>query len=336
MGEKNTLPVEGERPGAADARTAGRGPVVSRAAVGLELPGDRAAADAADEQSRARADAPGTHPEFDRLVRTVWRLRQEDGCPWDRAQTHQTLERSLVEETYEAVDAIERGSDVHLAEELGDVLMQVLLHAEIAREDGSFTIDDVCRQINQKLVRRHPHVFGDAAAQSEQDVGRIWADVKRREREARAAMGEGGADTAPEGLLDSVPRSLPALLQCQKISERAARAGFEWASEADVWDQVASERRELEAEPAGSEARALEFGDVLFSLVNVARWEGIDAEAALAASNRKFRSRWGAMQAMARERGVRLDQLDTAELNRLWGEAKRQERGGGAGTGAAD
>lgn len=327
MGEKNMLPVEDAVPGAGDVTAAGRGPAAGRAAVGLELPGDRAAADAADEQSRARADAPGTHPEFDRLVRTVWRLRQEDGCPWDSAQTHQTLERSLVEETYEAVDAIERKSDVHLAEELGDVLMQVLLHAEIAREDGAFTIDDVCRQINQKLVRRHPHVFGDAAAQSEQDVGRIWADVKRREREARAAMGEGEAGAAPEGLLDSVPGSLPALLQCQKISERAARAGFEWPSEADVWDQVASERREFEAEPAGSDARALEFGDVLFSLVNVARWEGIDAEAALAASNRKFRGRWGAMERMAREQGVCLDQLDVAELNRLWDEAKRQERG---------
>jgi tetrapyrrole methylase family protein/MazG family protein len=148
-------------------------------------------------------------------------------------------------------------------------------------------------------------------------------------------MGEGEADATPEGLLDSVPGSLPALLQCQKISERAARAGLEWPSEADVWRQVASERQEFEAEPAGSEARALEFGDVLFSLVNVARWEGIDAEATLAASNRKFRRRWGAMEAMARERGVRLDQLDTAELNRLWGEAKRQERGE-AGPGSAE
>lgn len=335
MGEKNEAPVA-----ASGAPAVGGVPAASGVpTAGLGLPGDAAAADAADEQSRARADAPGTHPEFDRLVRTVWRLRQEDGCPWDRAQTHRSLERSLVEETYEAVDAIERGSAAHLAEELGDVLMQVLLHAEIAREDGAFTIDDVCRQINAKLVRRHPHVFGDASATSEQDVGRIWTEVKRREREARAAAdgtdAAAASGAAPEGLLDSVPRSLPALLQCQKISERAARAGFEWASEADVWDQVASERRELEAEPVGSDARALEFGDVLFSLVNVARWEGIDAEAALAASNRKFRQRWGAMEAMARERGVRLDELGTAELNRLWTEAKRLERGGaGAGAGA--
>ena len=212
--------------------------------------GECDAAARADELSRARAGAPGTHPEFDRLVRTVWCLRQPDGCPWDRAQTHESLRRDMVEEAYEAADAALEGG-AHLAEELGDVLMQVLLNAQVAADAGEFTIDDVCRQINAKLVRRHPHVFGDAAAADAGAVGAIWDDVKRREREGRADAG------APEGLLDSVPRSLPALLQCQKISTRAARAGFEWASVDDVWDQVASERREFEREERGSEeARA--------------------------------------------------------------------------------
>ena len=277
------------------------------------------AAELADELSRSRADAPGTHPEFDRLVRTVWRLRQPDGCPWDRAQTHESLRRDMVEEAYEAADrdmveeayeaadaALEGGA--HLAEELGDVLMQVLLNAQVAADAGDFTIDDVCRQINAKLVRRHPHVFGDAVAADAGAVGAIWDDVKRREREG--------------------------LLQCQKISTRAARAGFEWASVDDVWDQVASERREFEDEERGSEEAAEEFGDVLFSLVNVARWEGIDAEAALDASNRKFRRRWSAMERMAREEGLELDGLGAERLNELWRRAKLEERAGDGESGA--
>lgn len=301
------------------------GGVTAAGGVAAGAEGDAAAR--ADEQSRARAGAPGTHPEFDRLVRTVWRLRQPDGCPWDRAQTHESLRRDMVEEAYEAADAA-LGGGAHLAEELGDVLMQVLLNAQVAADAGDFTIDDVCRQINAKLVRRHPHVFGDAVAADTGAVGAIWDDVKRREREGRS-----GAD-APEGLLDSVPRSLPALLQCQKISTRAARAGFEWASVEDVWDQVASERREFEREERGSEEAAEEFGDVLFSLVNVARWEGIDAEAALDASNRKFRRRWRAMERMAREEGLELDGLGVERLNELWRRAKAEERAGDAGVGS--
>ena len=277
-------------------------------------------ADRVDAENAARPDAPTTHPEFDRLVRTMWRLRQPDGCPWDREQTHRSITKNMVEEAYEAVEAIEADDDTHLVEELGDVLEQVVLHAQIAADDGAFTIDDVIHGLNEKLVRRHPHVFGEhAAAGDGGEVQDIWDEVKAAER---AASGE---DERPQGLLDSVPRSLPALMQCQKISKRAAKAGFEWPDEAGVWEKVAEERAEMEREAPGSPERAAEFGDLLFALVNVARWEGIDAEEALAASNRKFRARWARMEERARELGVVLDELDAAALNELWDRAKAEE-----------
>lgn len=277
-------------------------------------------ADRVDAENAARPGAPATHPEFDRLVRTMWRLRQPDGCPWDREQTHRSITRNMVEEAYEVVEAIEADDATHLAEELGDVLEQVVLHAQIAADDGAFTIDDVVHGLNEKLVRRHPHVFGEhAAAGDGGEVQDIWDEVKAAER---AASGE---DERPQGLLDSVPRSLPALMQCQKISKRAAKAGFEWPDEAGVWEKVAEERAEMEREAPGSPERAAEFGDLLFALVNVARWEGIDAEEALAASNRKFRARWARMEERARELGVVLDELDAAALNELWDRAKAEE-----------
>ncbi len=277
------------------------------------------AADRVDAETRERPGAPTTHPELDRLVRTMWRLRQPDGCPWDREQTHRSITRNMVEEAYEAVEAIETDDEGHLVEELGDVLEQVVLHAQIAADEGAFTIDDVARDLNEKLVRRHPHVFGEhVAAADGGEVQDIWDEVKASER---AAAGE-----RPEGLLDSVPRSLPALMQCQKISKRAAKVGFEWADEDGVWDKVAEERAEFEREEPGSPERAAEFGDLLFSLVNVARWEGIDAEEALAGANRKFRARWARVEELARERGRELESLSDAEWDELWERAKAEEK----------
>ena len=277
-------------------------------------------ADRVDAENASRPDAPTTHPEFDRLVRTMWRLRQPDGCPWDREQTHRSITKNMVEEAYEAVEAIEANDADHLIEELGDVLEQVVLHAQIAADDGAFTIDDVVAGLNEKLVRRHPHVFGEhAAAGDGGEVQDIWDEVKAAER---AASGE---EERPKGLLDSVPRSLPALMQCQKISKRAAKAGFEWPDEAGVWEKVAEERAEMEREELGSPERAAEFGDLLFSLVNVARWEGIDAEEALAGANRKFRARWARMEALANKEGLALDELGTDYLNELWNRAKAEE-----------
>ena len=298
---------------------------------------------AVDEETKARLGAPQTHPEFDRLVRTIWRLRQEDGCPWDKEQTHQSISKNMIEEAYEAVEAIAEGAPEHLEEELGDVLEQVLLHSQIEADSGvadgdstggardraagtadtcnrasGFDIDDVCRALNQKLVRRHPHVFGPEAGStsSAAAVLDVWESVKAEER----ASAEDTVHT--EGLLDSVPQSLPALMQAQKISKRAAKLGFEWASVADVWDKVAEERAEFDAEAPGTQQKTDEFGDILFALINVARWEGVDAEEALMSACRKFRARWSYMEKAAAERGFSLDEKPELQED-LWQEAKR-------------
>ena len=275
---------------------------------------------AVDEETKARPGAPKTHPEFDRLIRTIWRLRQEDGCPWDKEQTHQSISKNMIEEAYEAVEAIAEGSPEHLEEELGDVLEQVVLHSQIEADSGAagFDIDDVCRALNQKLVRRHPHVFGPEAGStsSAAAVLDVWESVKAEER----ASAEDTVHT--EGLLDSVPQSLPALMQAQKISKRAAKMGFEWASVNDVWDKVAEERAEFDAEASGTQQKTDEFGDILFALINVARWEGVDAEEALMSACRKFRARWSYMEKAAAKRGFSLDEKPELQED-LWQEAKR-------------
>lgn len=262
--------------------------------------------------------------EMQQLVEIIWRLRQPDGCPWDRKQTHASIAKNMIEEAYEAVDCIEADDAAHLREELGDVLMQVVLHAQIAADAGAFTMADIARDINEKLIRRHPHVFGSTASQasSADDVLAIWDSVKLAEK---GAKDEGAVESGerPEGLLDGVPCALPALMQAQKVSRKAAAVGFEWETTAAVWDKVAEERAEFEAEPAGSEARELEFGDMLFALVNVARREGVDAESALRASTAKFRARWSAMEDAAYRQGRRIEDFSTEELNELWNRVKQ-------------
>lgn len=260
--------------------------------------------------------------EMQSLVETIWRLRQPDGCPWDRKQTHESIGKNMIEEAYEALDCIEAGDEAHLREELGDVLMQVVLHAQIAADAGAFTMADVARDINDKLIRRHPHVFGECSADSADEVFAIWDSVKLAEKGAKDADAA-EAGERPEGLLEGVPRSLPALMEAQKVSRKAASAGFEWETVADVWDKVAEERAEFEAEAPGTAERELEFGDLLFALVNVARKEGIDAESALRASTAKFRERWAAMENAAYEGGVSLESLTTEQLNSLWDKVKR-------------
>lgn len=277
------------------------------------------------EAVRDRSTRSDARDSLDALVETIWRLRQPDGCPWDRKQTHASIAKNMVEEAYEAVDCIEADDAEHLCEELGDVLMQVLLHAQIAADAGEFTIDDVARGLNEKLIRRHPHVFGehDAASDADEVLG-IWDAVKLAEkagRDAKAAQ----ANERPAGLLDSVPRALPALMEAQKVSRKAAAVGFEWDTVDDVWDQVASEREEFEREAPGSDERELEFGDMLFALVNVARKEGIDAESALRASTAKFRRRWEAVENLAQEGDASVEDLSTEELNRLWNQVKTSE-----------
>lgn len=273
----------------------------------------------AGETQQGTSCAPLAGETFAAFVDTIAALRAPNGCPWDREQTHESIARNMIEEAYEAVDAIEQHDAAHLREELGDVLLQVVLQSQIAADAGEFTVADVCRDVNAKMIRRHPHVFGEAAAGSAEDVLSIWDNVKLAEKSAADAQAE-----EPEGLLDSVPVSFPALLQAYKISRKAVAAGFEWDTVEDVWAKVEEEIAEFKQACRSDDAQAkeLEFGDMLFSLVNVARKEGIDAETALRATCRKFRERWAFMEGAAWGQGKRIEELDMDEMQQLWDQAK--------------
>jgi tetrapyrrole methylase family protein/MazG family protein len=257
------------------------------------------------------------------------RLRQPDGCPWDREQTHQSLRKHLLEEAYEVYDALEGGATPALAEELGDLLLQVVLHAQLAAEAGIFDLADVQASIARKIVRRHPHVFGDTVARTAADVNRQWERIKAGEREAAAesrdANGDPGETAAPKGALDGISPSMPALAAGQEMQERAAAIGYDWPTIEGVLDKVAEELAELARADTDAD-RAEEYGDLLLVAVNVGRKLGIEAEAALRAANAKFRARFGRVERMARERGVALRDLDFAALDDLWDAAKVEER----------
>lgn len=252
------------------------------------------------------------------------RLRAPDGCPWDREQTHESLRNHLLEEAYEVYDALEAGATPELAGELGDLWLQIVLHAQLAAEEGVFDLTDVQAAIASKIVRRHPHVFGEAEARTASDVNRQWERIKAAEREeAEPASG------APIGALDGISRSLPALAASQEMQERAANIGYDWPSIEGVLDKVIEETEELreaaeEGAPTG--AWAEELGDLLFVLVNVARKRGVDAEAAMRSANAKFKRRFGRVEAMAAARGVALRDLDFEGLDELWDAAKAEER----------
>ena len=257
------------------------------------------------------------------------RLRLPDGCPWDREQTHESLRNHLLEEAYEVYDALGAGATPALAEELGDLLLQVVLHAQLAAEEGVFDLTDVNAAIASKIVRRHPHVFADAEARTATDVNRQWERIKAAERSAAAASSDGDPDASsaptPKGALDGVSRSLPALAASQEMQERAANIGYEWPTIEGVLDKVHEELAELRAAATPAE-QAEEYGDLLFVLVNVARWEGIEAEAALRSANDKFRRRFASVERQARERNVQLKDLSFDELDVLWDAAKVEEK----------
>jgi tetrapyrrole methylase family protein/MazG family protein len=253
---------------------------------------------------------------FESLQETIAHLRAPDGCPWDRQQTHASLRPHLMEEAYETLEAIDSGDPTALREELGDLLLQILLQAQIAGEAGDFSMADVVAGIQDKLVRRHPHVFGDAVVN---DVGQVlhnWEALKAGER---AEAGEG------RGALDGVPRSLPALAQAFEIQERAGRLGFDWRSVDGVRDKLHEEWAELEQ--AEDEARRSdEVGDLLFAVVNYARWIGVDPEASLREANTRFRHRFAHMEAAAGTAGRPLGEMSLEELDALWRDAKDVER----------
>jgi MazG family protein len=247
------------------------------------------------------------------LVAIMDRLREPGGCPWDRQQTPETLRRYLIEESFEVADAIDRQDAAGLREELGDLLFQIVFLCRLAREQRSFDVHDVIRGIADKMIRRHPHVFGTESAKTADDVVRKWEEIKRRER--------GGRDRP----LDGLPAGLPALLRAQQLGERAARAGFDWDAPLAVLDKLAEEQDELRRAVVAADGAAArdELGDVLFTLVMLARHLQLDAEGALARANEKFRRRFEWVLAELERSGVAGAQADPALLERLWTEAKR-------------
>jgi len=250
------------------------------------------------------------------------RLRAPDGCPWDREQTHESLRNHLLEEAYEVYDILDRGATPELASELGDLLLQVVLHAQLAAEAGVFDMTDVWAAIGSKIVHRHPHVFGEAEVRTAGDVNRQWERIKAAER--AAAADESGADV-PKSALDGISRSLPALAASQEMQERAANLGYDWPSIDGVLDKVREEVGELVVAPDAA-ARAEELGDLLFVLVNVGRKTDIEVEAALRSANDKFRRRFRHVERSAEARGVALRDLSFEELDALWDAAKAHER----------
>ncbi|HEX8025181.1 MAG TPA: nucleoside triphosphate pyrophosphohydrolase [Candidatus Limnocylindrales bacterium] len=250
------------------------------------------------------------------------RLRLPDGCPWDREQTHQSLRKHLLEETYEVYDALEHGATPALAEELGDLLLQVILHAQLAAEADVFDLADVQASIARKIVRRHPHVFGDAVAKTAADVTRQWERIKAEERDEAA---EAGTAVAPKGALDGISSALPALAASQEMQERAAALGYDWPDIDGILDKVTEELAELAA-AANPDERREEFGDLLLVITNVGRRLGIESEAALRGANAKFRNRFQRVERMVAERGVSMRELDFGTLDAMWDRAKAEER----------
>lgn len=251
------------------------------------------------------------------LLEVVGHLRAPDGCPWDREQTHLSLRQYLLEETYEVLAALDAEDPAALCEELGDLLLQIVLHAQVALEEGEFKWPDVLQHIVAKLRRRHPHVFGEVQVSGAAEVLVNWDRIKREEQRDEPAA-------AAHSLLAKVPAALPALARAQAMQERAARVGFDWRDVAGVITKVREEVAELQA--AADEARFAELGDLLFALVNLARWLGIDAEAALRAATARFAARFQEMERLAAARGVELGDLPLAAQDALWEEAKRRER----------
>ena len=267
------------------------------------------------------------------LLDIMAKLRAPDGCPWDKKQTHSSILNCLIEEAYEFVDAVENGDVPNMKEELGDLLLQVVFHAQMAQEGGTFDFADIVEVISEKLVRRHPHVFGEAQVETAEGVQKQWDEIKQQEK-----SGKGPAQ--PEGPLGSIPKGLPALLKAEKIQKRAAQTGFDWPDWRGPWDKVVEELGELKevaeqaakADPAGTlgskgpgdpDRLESEFGDLLFAAVNLGRFFKLDPEKALARANRKFMDRYAAMEKLAETDGVDFPALSLEEKETYWVRVKK-------------
>ena len=258
---------------------------------------------------------------FEELVGVIATLRSENGCPWDREQTHETLKSTLIEETYETLEAIDTGDPSKLKEELGDLLLNIMLQAQIAAEHENFDIYAVIETLTEKLIRRHPHVFGDVDVENSAEVVKNWEAIKRQEA--------GYSDR--QSVLDGIPNAMPTLLRAQKIQNRAARVGFDWEELTDVIAKVEEELDEVKASinTEGSEAVAMELGDLLFAIVNLCRFMDLQAEETLRQANRKFITRFKWMEAELERRGTNFESQDLASLDAIWEEAKKAETDAG-------
>ena len=253
--------------------------------------------------------------DFYNLKRIIAKLRAPDGCPWDREQTHNSIKQYLIEEAYEVIQTIDEAKTDKLCDELGDLLLQILLHTQIAEEKGEFDMEDVIRSISEKMIRRHPHVFGDAKADSPDEVVANWDEIKRKEN-------NGGGS-----LLDSVPKNIPSLAYSHAIQNRAARTGFDWKDFAGILDKVMEELGELR-QAETQQQKVHEFGDLVFVLTNVARWLNIDPELSLRQANDRFYRRFKYMEEVCVTKNIQLGSLSFDEQNQLWEEAKRKEKEG--------
>jgi tetrapyrrole methylase family protein/MazG family protein len=242
----------------------------------------------------------------------VAHLRAPDGCPWDKEQTHESLRKHLLEESFEAITAIDSGDFADMREEFGDLLLQIVLHAQIANEETQFNVYQVIQGIHSKIVRRHPHVFGDVELEGVKGVLANWEKLKEKERSDKKEE---------KGLLDGVPTALPALSQAQEYQDRAARVGFDWPEIEGVLDKVREEIEEIKNAESDFEL-ASEIGDLFFALVNVARWKTVDAESALRGTNLKFKKRFGYVEQTAKKQGRSLSDMNLEEMDVLWNEAK--------------
>jgi len=288
----------------------------------------------ARKPTKSAARNPG--PAFARLVAVMARLRSPGGCPWDREQTHATLRTYLIEEAYEVLDALDSGDDTKFAEELGDLLLQVLFHAQIAAEERRFTINDVIREIHDKMVRRHPHVFGSVRAKTSADVLRNWEILKKQERAARkgkppAEAGLGrptAAQSSSDSYIDGVPHTLPALLEGLQLTSKASRVGFDWDRVEGIFDKLHEETNELREvlhKKESPERIEGELGDILFVAVNLARFLKTDPEIAMKKANTKFARRFREMERIAREKGTTLPEIPREQLESLWEQSKQSE-----------
>ena len=255
------------------------------------------------------ASLPEDLRKFDSLVAVIARLRGPDGCPWDKEQTHASLRIHLLSECYEVLEALDANDSDKLCEELGDLLLQIVLHAQIAADNGKFEIGDVIKGINTKIIHRHPHVFGDGQAATAEEVMHNWEALKQEEREGETSV------------LEGVPKQMPALAYAYEISRRAVRVGFEWENLEGVIDKLLEEIREIK-DAESREEKAREFGDLLFTLVNFARWQEIDSESALREANDKFYRRFTRMEALCRKRELELAKMSFEEMDTLWEEVK--------------